>query len=342
MAADFSDPGWNDTYSGSIDWDFPAELPEAIAPIVTNPGPPQDQGTISGTRQYGDNGVFTVTATVTDDDGGSGSDSVTVTVNNVAPTTDIDETGTILINGVPTFLTNADDPVDFSAQSTDPGSDDLTMTWDWDDGPPAPDVTVVSLVDPPGTDLLPSPDVDPRDVTDDQTHAFEDACRYDILFASEDDDGGASSDSVVVIIVGNEDEIRSAGYWTHQYRGNGKTDFTDDELDCQLAIVDFVSTIFSEVRAAGTIAEAVDVLRVNGRTDMSELLDRQLLAALLNFTNGSVAWDELIDTDGDTVGDTAFSDVIATAEAVRANPASTREELEAQKDLLEQINLGLA
>jgi hypothetical protein len=33
--------------------------------------------------------------------------------------------------------------------------------------------------------------------------------------------------------------------------------------------------------------------------------------------------------------------VIATAEAVRANPASTDAELEAQKDLLEQINLGL-
>jgi hypothetical protein len=342
MAAAFSDPGWNDTYSGSIDWDYPGVLPELIAPIVTTPGPPEDQGTISGTRQYGDNGVFTVTAQIVDDDGGSGSDSVTVTVNNIAPTTDIDETGTVLINGVPTFLANADDPVDFSAQSTDPGSDDLTLTWDWDDGPPAPDVTVVSLVNPPGADLLPSPDVDPRDVTDDESHAFGDACRYDIVFASADDDGGASSDSVVVIIVGNEDEIRSAGYWTHQYRGNGKTDFTNGEMECQLAIVDFVSTIFSEVRAAGTIAEAVDVLRVNGTSEMAELLDRQLLAALLNFANGSVAWDALIDTDGDTVGDTAFSDVISTAEAVRANPASTREELEVHKDLLEQVNLGLA
>jgi hypothetical protein len=216
------------------------------------------------------------------------------------------------------------------------------MTWDWDDGLPEPDVTVVSLVDPPGADPLPSPDVDPRDVTDDQSHAFEDACRYDIVFESTDDDGGASSDTVVVVIVGNEEEIRTAGYWTHQYRGVGRTNFTNDELECQLAIVDFVSTIFSEVRAAGTIAEAVDVLRVNGTSDMAELLDRQLMAALLNFVNGSIAWDELIDTDGDTVGDTAFSDVIAAAEAVRANPASTDEELEEQKDLLEQINLGLA
>jgi len=342
MAAAFSDPGWNDTYTGSIDWDFPGESPEAFAPIVTNPGPPEDQGTIGGTRQYGDNGVFTITARVDDDNGAFGSDSVTVTVNNVAPTADIDETGTILINGVPTFLTSAGDPLDLSANSTDPGSDDLTLTWDWDDGPPAPDVTVLNLADPPGTDPLPSPDVDPRDVTDDQTHTFDDACRYDIVFTSTDDDGGGATDAVVVIIVGNEGEIRSAGYWLHQYRGNGTLAFTDEELECQLAIIDFVSTIFSEVRAAATIDEALDVLFVNGRSDMEELLDRQLLAALLNFVNGSIGWDQLIDTDGDTFGDTAFSDVIATVESVRANPASTDAELEAQKDLLEQINLGLA
>ena len=66
-----------------------------------------------------------------------------VTVNNVEPTAAIDDTGTILINGVPTIITSAGSPVTFSGNSTDPGSDDLTLTWDWDDGPPAPDVTMV-------------------------------------------------------------------------------------------------------------------------------------------------------------------------------------------------------
>ena len=84
------------------------------------------------------------------------------------------------------------------------------------------------------------------------------------------------------------------------------------------------------------------MLRVNGTSDMAELLDRQLLAALLNFANGSVAWDQLIDTDGDNVGDTEFSAVIAAAENVRANPASTHDMLEAYKNLLEAINLGNA
>lgn len=54
-----------------------------------------------------------------------------------------------------------------------------------------------------------------------------------------------------------------------------------------------------------------------------------------------MAWDQLIDTDGDTVGDTAFADVIVAAETVRTGP-HTRGELEAEKDLLEDINLGNA
>jgi hypothetical protein len=65
----------------------------------------------------------------------------------------------------------------------------------------------------------------------------------------------------------------------------------------------------------------------------------QLLAALLNFANGAVGWDQLIDTNGDTVGDTAFSDVIVAAEAVRTGP-HTAAELEVHKGLLETINLG--
>lgn len=342
MSAGFSDPGWNDTYTGSIDWNFPAEAPEAIAPVVTTQGPPADLGTISGSRQYGDNGSFTVTATVTDDDSGSDSDSVTVTVNNVSPTAAIDETDTILINGVPTFLASAGDPVDFSADSTDPGSDDLTLTWDWDDGPPAPDITEVSLVNPPGADPLPSPSVQPRDVTNDQTHAFGLACRYDIVFGSEDDDGGAATDEAVVIIVGNDDTIRSSGFWSSEFRRKGKNFFTDQELTCYLEIVDFVSLVFGETRSASTFAEAYDVLRVNGTSDMRQLLDRQLLAALLNFANGSIGWDELVDTNGDSIDDTAFSAVIATAEAVRNNPASTKAQIQAQKNLLERINLGQA
>ena len=45
------------------------------------------------------------------------------------------------------------------------------------------------------------------------------------------------------------------------------------------------------------------------------------------------------DTDGDKVPDTAFSTAIMAAEAVRLDPFATTAELEAQKNILEWINL---
>ena len=88
------------------------------------------------------------------------------------------------------------------------------------------------------------------------------------------------------------------------------------------------------------LAEAADVLRTNGsKGDMTEELDQQLLAAWLNFANGAFGWTDLVDTTGDDVPDTAFSTAIQAAEDVRLDPAATRDELEAQKDALEAINL---
>jgi hypothetical protein len=66
---------------------------------------------------------------------------------------------------------------------------------------------------------------------------------------------------------------------------------------------------------------------------------RQLLAAWLNFANSAVGYDELVDTDGDGVVDTPFNVAVANAEAVRLNPGATKAQLDAQKNILERINL---
>ena len=302
---------------------------------MTSPGPPSDAGTVSGSFTYGDNGTFTVTVTVTDDDGGEGSANFNVTVGNVAPSAEIDESTAILINGMPTFLATAGDPVDFEADSEDPGSDDLDVTWDWDDGTTD---SATYLNDPPLADLFPSPEVNPRSITDAVAHTFGDLCMYLISFTSLDDDSGTSTDEANVLIVGNSDQVRSPGYWYQVMRRN--KDFSAAEVVCLLAITNFVSSVFSEETAASTQAEAKVVLKFKQKSNMAKKLDRQLIAALLNFANGSVAWDQLIDTDGDSIGDTPFSDVITNAEAVRLNPASTKAELKAQKNLLADINHG--
>jgi hypothetical protein len=63
---------------------------------------------------------------------------------------------------------------------------------------------------------------------------------------------------------------------------------------------------------------------------------------LLNFANGDPAYNKPIDTNGDSVGDTQFLDVVTHVEAVRLNPASTKAQITAQKDLLERVDLGQA
>jgi hypothetical protein len=326
----FTDPGWLDTYLSNISWGDPAFSPVSGTLNVDPDDPPNpDTGTLSASNQYGDNGVFTVTGTVTDDDGGSGDDSFDVTVNNVDPTAVIDVTGATNINGNSTFIAHAGEAVPFNGDSTDPGSDDLYLSWDWDDGAPAPDVTTAFLLNPPFFDLFPSPNVSPRDVGDSKLHTFGDACLYDVGFASADDDGGSGSDDVAVIIQGNGDRRKSEGYWKNQYAGTGAQDFTDAELACYLEIAAYLSNVFNEVVNVSTFGQASAVL--SPQKLASKQLDRALLAALLNFADGSVEYDQVL-------GGVAFSDAVANAEAARLNPGSTDAELKRHTKILERFN----
>lgn len=77
--ATFTDPGYDDTYTGVIDWgDGDQDNPAAVA--VTTQGPPQDEGDISGSHLYPDPGSYPVSLTVTDDDVGTDTEQFTLTV----------------------------------------------------------------------------------------------------------------------------------------------------------------------------------------------------------------------------------------------------------------------
>jgi hypothetical protein len=180
-------------------------------------------------------------------------------------------------------------------------------------------------------------------VTDAKSHTFGKACLYQVSFTSLDDDAGSGQDAVNVIIVGNATQVRSAGYWQTSFDkvlgAPGKKDFDAAQLLCFVKIAGYMSTVFDELRNASTLALAFGVLNVsqNGGT-MSEIFDRQLLAAWLNFANGSIGYAQLVDTNGDGTPDTTFAAAISAAEAVRTNPASTTAQLELQKNILERLN----
>ncbi|WBQ02243.1 S8 family peptidase [Kribbella sp. CA-293567] len=335
----FVDPGWGDTYSSEISWGFGA--PTSGALMLTNDGAPADQGAVTGSRAYGDNGSFTVGLTVSDDDGGSGTASFPLQVTNVAPTAAIDESGATVVNGVPTFIAHSGQPVSFKARSTDPGSDDLTLSWSWGDGSPTPDVTTSYPVNPPGADPAPSPSLQPRDVTDSQSHVFGSACNYDVAFGAGDDDGGAGADSAKVVVTGNAKLTRIAPLWFLQTRSGLRLppiDLPVSTVNCYLQVVQHMSPLFSEAKDVSTMAKANNVLSLQLLNPKAEF-DRQALTAWLNFADGSFDLTTRVDTNLDLRLDSTFGAVLAKAEAIRLNPASTNTQIRQQTLLLEKLNL---
>ncbi|MFC9692906.1 S8 family serine peptidase [Kribbella sp. NPDC056951] len=329
VKASFVDPGSADTHTASIDWGFGA--PTAGSIVGT---------TVTGSRAYGDNGSFTVGVKVTDDDGGSGTATFPVQVTNVAPTAVVDETGATVINGVPTFIAHSGDPVNFKGRSTDPGSDDLALSWSWGDGPPAPDVTTNYLVNPPGTDPASSPSLQPRDVTDAKSHTFGSACNYDVGFTARDDDNGSSADSAKVIVQGNAHLTRIAPLWYLQTRPGLRippVDLPVSTINCYLQVAQHMSPVFSEARDVSTMAKAHSVLNIQLLNPKAEF-DRQALTAWLNFADGSFDLGTQVDTNLDLQLDSTFGAVMAQAEAIRLNPASTSNQIRQQTLLLEKLN----
>ena len=168
---------------------------------------------------------------------------------------------------------------------------------------------------------------------------FGTACLYNVGFGSRDDDLGVASATVNVIVTGNATQLRSAGYWYNAYRDRRNQVFPATTLACYLKIAGFMSTVFNERTNASTISLATRVLNPPGNVSATEQFDRQLLALWLNFANGPVDLTTLVDTNGDGVLDTALATVLATAEAVRLDPASTSAQIIAQKSIIERINL---
>ena len=336
VSGTISDPGWLDPLSATISWgDGTGTQPLSGS---SENDQPDATFTFSATHVYGDNGAFVVEVCGSDDDT-STCQQVTIQSDNVPPTATINTSGAADVNGTPTFIVHEGQPLAIAGRSVDPGSDDLTLGWNWGDG--TPPLSNLFLVNPPLPDPAVSPSVQPRDRTDPRTHVYAAACAYLIGFSSNDDDAGSAATSANVIIVGNGSTF-GAGVWRHQFRyyntGNGQTDFTAAKLTCYLEIARYMSLVFDEAVAMSNFVQAEDVLWTNQTSDMRELFDQQALAAWLSFADGAIEYSQLVDTNFDRVADTPFLTAMATAEAVRLNPASTPAQIEYQKRILDLVN----
>ena len=328
-----TDPGWLDDLSATISWDDGAA---AVAlPGVAENARPNSTLTFSVQHQYGDNGDFTVEVCAADDDTTDNCGTELAEVANVDPTATIDTSGEEVYDGVSAFILEAGDELTVPASSTDPGSDDLTLTWDWGD---SSSTSATSLVNPPAADPAKSPSVQPRDITLEAAHVYGDACVYELGVTAEDDDGGISAtDTAAVVITGNATVSKGHGWWLNQYRVKKSNDFTAAELQCYLDIVGYFSLVFSEQKDASTRAAATLVLNNPAKSPADVIFDQHALGAWLNFANGSVSLDTPVDTDKNGTLDSTFGAVMFHAETIRVNPASTSAQIKAQKDIVERI-----
>jgi hypothetical protein len=180
--------------------------------------------------------------------------------------------------------------------------------------------------------------IDVDDIATFETSALS-PCKHMVAaeYIGYDANGNAypSRKTLAQIVTGDADWTRREGYWQHQCSGNGQVDFDTERLECYLSIVEHMSMVFDEVRDISTPDMAYDVLfmRHNGGSAL-EQLDRELLVAWLNYANGGIAYDELLDTDDDGLGDTFLVDLLLAAETVRLNPNSEVREIKAQTRIL--------
>lgn len=336
----FSDPGWLDTQSASIDpGDGKGSRTVPITRVEGGPGVP-DTGTFSLSVAYGDNGTYPVTVKVTDDDGGIGAASTSQIVTNVAPNLVLDRSRAMTVRGVQTIVTDVDEVVPFSSSTTDPGSDDLTVTWDWGDGAPSPDETTVSRVNPPGADPAGSPSLQPRSITSATTHQFGLGCTYTVVNRVTDDDGGTDSESVHVTVLDDREYARNQAEWYSEYAhpgqrpGSGSLDQTDAELACYLQVVRLFSHRFSTVRPVLALLDAAKVLAAPV-FDNRKQLDASILSGWLDIADGSIPPGRGINTDGTPGADISFANYLREAEAVAADPSAPGTRLRSYKSKID-------
>ncbi|MDZ4784068.1 MAG: PKD domain-containing protein [Planctomycetia bacterium] len=182
-------PG-NNPHTATIDW---GDGSTATAGVIDEPNGGND-GEVTGSHFYADDGIYTVTVTVTGDDGTFQSDTFTVTVVNVNPTVTATTNRTV-DEGTPISITNI-------GTITDPGYDTppagggvdetFTFTIDWGDG---------------STDSAGTADIDdvggPGDLTNgsfDGSHEYADDGVYTVTITVTDDNGGTDTDTFTITV----------------------------------------------------------------------------------------------------------------------------------------------
>ena len=295
---------------------------------------------------YGDNGDYTAIVRVTDESGAVGEAKLKVHVKNLSPRMEINslhglevcdqeiredgkDKGQSACEVGNWFVATVGEPTAFTLNLGDAGSDDLEVHWTFGD-----DVTYFNNGE--GADPYPSPmGIYPFNITHNASVVFEKPGVKYVNVDVYDDDGGKATMQVKVLVRGAQSCRTSLGYWIKRFKDNDYSMFTG-ELRAHLSILSaFVTSSFSEFHP--NRINALENFVLNDMGDSAQAR-AQLLTAWLNFTNGSVDWDELID-DADGARDLPYADVLREILGILSQDGASEEQLKHAVELAESINL---
>ncbi|MCJ2563793.1 MAG: PKD domain-containing protein, partial [Candidatus Thermoplasmatota archaeon] len=186
--------------------------------------------------QYGDDGAYSATLTINNTFGNVSTDSCIVVVENEEPFLSVTFPASPRVGS----------PLTFEATASDPGSDDLTFTWDWGDG-----MTTEHTYfnDGMGPDPPNSPDVNPMTVVDQWDHTYSQGGTYLVNLTVVDDDGGSTTETYELTLFSAEagpDQVVNEGE-TVQLSGSGSEGgslgyYWSDDFDDDSRISESVNT----------------------------------------------------------------------------------------------------
>jgi hypothetical protein len=295
---------------------------------------------------YGDNGEYTAFVSITDDSGAVGKAKLTVKVKNLSPQMESDslhsleacdraikengkEKGRSACKVGDWFVATVGQPTVFTLDLSDAGSDDLKIRWSFAD-------EVIYYNNGEGADPYPSPlGTYPFHVTHSAPVVFEKPGVQYVSVDVYDDDGAKVSMKLKVLVRGAQSCRTSLGYWIHRFKKEGYSVYSG-ELRAHLSILSaFVTSSFGEFRP-----EAIDTLEAFILMDAGDSAQAraQLITAWLNFTNGSVDWDEVIN-DADGKRDIPYAEVLREILEILVDGGASEDDLRHAIELAESINL---
>ncbi|UCD91927.1 MAG: PKD domain-containing protein, partial [Methanobacteriota archaeon] len=181
----FDDPGWEDVHNAK--WYFGDGTREDATFSQRSFFTLYDVDPV--VRKYADDGIYAACLVAEDDDTGVGSLCINVTVENVAP----------VISSLTSRTTNIGETISYDAMAIDPGSDDLTVLWNWGDG--TPDSVTEFLNNGVSQDPYQSSGgTYPFSATDRITHIYENTGSYIVTLTVVDDDGGETVTTASVAV----------------------------------------------------------------------------------------------------------------------------------------------